>query len=152
MLSITGSFLYKADNRFVSLLTLLDQSAAFDTIDHKSLLNRLSYSFGVSCTVVISYLTNKSQSVSVGDINSSSFLLEYGVSRGSVLGPILFTLCSQPVSDKIREHKISYQFADNMRLHKASQPMEFQCLVSDFESCFLSVKACMISNKFKLND
>ena len=30
--------------------------------------------------------------------------------------------------------------------------MEFQCLVSDFESCFLSVKARMISNKLKLND
>ena len=39
-----------------------------------------------------------------------------------------------------------------MKLHKASQPMEFQCLVSDFESCFLSVKARVLSNKLKLND
>ena len=69
------------------------------------------------------------------------------------LGPILFTLYSQPVSDKIREHNISYQkFADDTQLHKASQPTEFQCLVSDFESCFLSVKAWMLSNKLKLND
>ena len=32
------------------------------------------------------------------------------------------------------------------------QPTELQCLVSDFKSCFLSVKAWMLSNKLKLND
>ena len=88
---------------------------------------RLSYSFGISGTVfkwVISYLTNRTQSVSVGDLNSSSLPLKYGDPRGSVLGLILFTLYSQPVSDKIRKHHISYQkFADDTQLHKASQPM-----------------------------
>ena len=156
LLSVTDSLLCKADNRLVSLLTLLDQSAAFDTIDHKILLNRLSYTFGISGTVFkwfISYLTNRTQSVSVGDLNSLSLPLKYDVLQGSVLGPILFTLYSQPVSDKIREHNISYQkFADDTQLHKSSQPTEFQCLVSDFESCFLSVKAWMLSNKLKLND
>ena len=131
-------------------------SAAFDTIDHNILLNRLSYSFGISGTVFkwfISYLTSRTQSVSVGDLNSSPLPLKNGVPQGSVLGPILFTLYSQPVSDKIREHNISYQkSADDTQLHKASQPTEFQCLVSDFESRFLSVKAWMLSNKLKLND
>ena len=156
MLSVIDSLLCKADNRLVSLLTLLDQSAAFDTIDHKILLNRSSYSFGISGTVFkwfMSYLTNRTQSVSVGDLNSSPLPLKYGVPQGSVLGPIFFTLYSQPVSYKIREHNISYQkFADDTQLHKASQPTEFQCLVYDFESCFLSVKAWMLSNKHKLND
>ena len=87
------------------------------------------------------------------ETNSSPLPLKYGVPQGSVLGPILFTLYSQPVSDKIREHNISYQkCADDTQLHKASQSTEFQCLVSDFESCFLSVKAWMLSNKLKLND
>ena len=111
LLCVTDSLLYKADNRQVSLSTLLDQSAAFDTIDH-ILLKRLSYSFDISGTVFkcfISYLTNRTQSVSVGDLNSSPLPLKYGVPQGSVLGPILFTLYSQPVSDKIREHNISYQ-------------------------------------------
>ena len=101
----------------------------------------------------ISYLTNRTQSVSAGDINSWSLPLKYSVPQGSVLGPILFAPCSQPVSDIIREHNVSYQtFADYTRRHKASQPTEFQCLVSDFESCFLFVEAWMLSNKLKLND
>ena len=88
-----------------------------------------------------------------GRLKLFAFALEICVPQGSVLGPILFTLYSQPVSDKIREHNISYQkFAHDTQLHKASQPTEFQCLVSDFESCFLSVKAWMLSNKLKLND
>ena len=47
---------------------------------------------------------------------------------------------------------VTRNFADDTQLHKASQPTEFQCLVSDFESCLLSVKAWMVSNKLKLND
>ena len=102
---------------------------------------------------VISYLTNRTQSVSVGDINSSSLPLKHGVPQGSVLGHILFTLYSQPVSDKIRERNISYQkFADDAQLYNASQPTEFQCIVLDSESCFLSVKAWVLRNKLKLND
>ena len=111
------------------------QSATFDTIDHKILLNRLSSSFGISDTVFkwfISYLTYRTQSVSEGDISSSFLPLKCGVPQASVLGPILFTLNSQPVSNKIRKH-INYQkFADDTQLHKASQPTEFQCLVSNF--------------------
>ena len=99
--------------------------------------------------VVVVVVSNSS----VGNVNSSSLPLKYGVPRGSVLGASLFTLYSQPVSDKIREHNISYQkFADDTQLHKASQPTEFQCFVLDFQSCFLSAKAWMLSNKLKLSD
>ena len=89
----------------------------------------------------ISYVTKRTQSVSVGDINSASLPLKYGVPQGSVLRHVLFILCSRPVSDKIREQNTNYQkFVEDKQLHKTSQLAEFQCLVSGFESCFLSVK------------
>ena len=85
----------------------------------------------------ISYLTNGTQCVSVGDTNSSSLPFKYGVTQGSVLGPILFALCTLPASVKIREHHVSYQkFADDTQLPKASQPTEFQCLASDSSFVF----------------
>ena len=88
----------------------------------------------------------------MGDINASSLPLKYGAPQGSIPGPILFTLYSQPVSGKSREHNVSNQnFADDAQLHKASRPKEFQCLASDFESRFLSANAWMLSNKLKLN-
>ena len=88
-----------------------------------------------------------------GRLKLFAFALEIWCSPRFCPWPHFFTLYPQPVSDKIREHNISYQkFALDTQLHKASQPTEFQCLVSDFESCFLSVKAWMLSNKLKLND
>ena len=49
---IVNDLLFALDEDKVSLLSLLDLSAAFDTIDHSILLSRLSYSFGISDTVL----------------------------------------------------------------------------------------------------
>ena len=59
----------------------------------------------------------------------------------------------QSLSDVINDHNLNYQkFADDTQLHIASQPAHFQFLTTDFESCIESIKAWMVSNKFKLND
>ena len=52
LLKIVNDLLSALDEDKVSLLSLLDLSAAFDTIDHSILLSRLSYSFGISDTVL----------------------------------------------------------------------------------------------------
>ena len=68
LLKIVSDLLTALDEDKVSLLSLLDLSAAFDTIDHPILLSRLSYSFGISDTVLAwftSYLTDCTQTISV---------------------------------------------------------------------------------------
>ena len=47
MLRIWSDMLSAADNRQVTLLDLLDLSAAFDCVDHDLLLQRLQVSFGL---------------------------------------------------------------------------------------------------------
>ncbi len=78
----------KVEKGNVVLLVLLDLSAAFDTIDHKTLLSRLSNRCGVKVTALNwfqSYLSEETQTVSIGSAHSNIERLKYGVPHGSVL-------------------------------------------------------------------
>ena len=77
------------------LLALLDQSAAFDVIDHQILLERLQHYFGLSGKVLEWIRSNlRSFYVKFNGISSSISSLICGVQlpQGSVLGPPLFIL------------------------------------------------------------
>ena len=79
-----------SDSGCVSILSLLDLSAAFDTADHNILIARLHTTFDCSGTVLdwfSSYLSCRTQSVFVGHRSTPS-VLQCGVLQGSVLGPL----------------------------------------------------------------
>ncbi len=93
-LRVTNDLLLSSDRGCISLLVLLDLSAALDTIDHK-LLNRLENFVGISGSVLAwfkSYLSDCHQFVAVNEKVSDRSQVQYGVPQGSVLGPLLFTL------------------------------------------------------------
>ena len=75
-----------------------------------------------------------------------------GIDEGSVLGPILFTLYSQPLSDLICRHECDYhKHADDTQLSKGALPDQFQSLLCDIQTCIESLVGWMYSNKLKLN-
>ena len=81
-------------------LVLLDLSAAFDTIDHDTLLSCLSTRFGFTGTILrwfTTYLLDRSQSVKIGSLISKCFKHNFVVPQGSVLGPLLSTLYTSPL-------------------------------------------------------
>ena len=83
------------DRGQITLLGMFDLSATFDMVDHAILLKRLNVSFGIQGNALdwfVSYLSGRSQQVSVHGILASSFYLDFGVLQGSVLGPVLFLL------------------------------------------------------------
>ena len=93
-------FLLAADRGEVTLLSLLDLSAAFDTVDHDFLINRLYHSFGLrdnALSWIKSFITGRTQTVRVGDQYSVYSEIDYGVSQGSVLGQILVPLYTADV-------------------------------------------------------
>jgi hypothetical protein len=100
-----------------SALVLLDLSAAFDTIDHQILLERLSHCFGLSSTAVnwfSSYLSNRTQSVHVGAYTSAVVHLLFGVAQGSVLGGPPFIMYVKPFSEATKTEGVQVsQFSDD---------------------------------------
>ena len=80
------------ENKKFTGLLLLDLTKAFDTVQHKILLAKLSdYGIrGVVNNFFESYLTNRSQTVIIHDNHSSKSNIDIGVPQGSSLGPPLF--------------------------------------------------------------
>ena len=100
LLKIHNDLILAMDRGEVTSLILLDLSAAFDTVDHSILLTRLQNWFGLdglSLDWFSSYLSLRSQAVSINDSISAFSTLLCGVPQGSVLGPLLFTLYTTPL-------------------------------------------------------
>lgn len=95
-LRVSNDIMMSSDADKCSILVLLDLSAAFDTVDHCILLDRLGEWVGISGRPLdwfSSYLSDRSFSVTVGPYMTECVALSCGVSQGSVLGPILFSTC-----------------------------------------------------------
>ena len=98
-----------ADNSEHPILVL---TAAFDTIDHAILIDRLHNWVGISDTALDwfhSYLTNRHFNIRINNHVSSSAPLLRGVPQGSVLGPVLFSLYMLLLGQLLSQfHDISY--------------------------------------------
>ena len=154
-LKIHYDILSLMDDGRVTALILLDLSAAFDTIDHNILLRRLGDWFGVSGKALdwfISYLTGRSQRIKLGNCLSSRSDLSFGVPQGSVLGPLLFTLYTTPLSSLISEHAIPHHlYVDDSQLYISFSSGNSAAVLNGLQSCLASVQSWMLTNKLKVN-
>ena len=75
LLKVKNDILMNMENQKVMLLVLLDLSAAFDTVDHRILLDRLRFDFGISGSApnwIESYLSNRTQCIYIDGVLSSN--------------------------------------------------------------------------------
>ena len=72
--------------------------------------------------------------------------------QGSVLGPILFVLYTQPLS-KITEHHSLYHhsFSEDNQLYISANPSQLQEIIRAAQSCISDVQAWMHNSKLQLN-
>ena len=131
-------------------------SSAFDTIDHPILVHRLHTDFGFTDSVLqwfSSYLTNRACYVSQSNHCSAFAPVHSGVPRGSVLGPMLFTMYIKPLSAIIDSHSIiHHSFADDLHLLMSAPHDRISELLHSMQSCMSDVKAWAAANMLKLND
>ena len=103
------------------ILVLLDLTAAFDTIDHALLLQRLRQRYGIGGKVLQwfeSYFHQREQSVLINTSKSDPLTMEWGIPQGSIGGPILFVSFTAPVEDIIHAHGLSCViYADDTQLY-----------------------------------
>ncbi len=94
-------------------LILLDFSKAFDHVPHFRLHSKLNY-YGISNKTqawIQAFLSNRSQCVSVYGVLSKCADVTSGVHQRSVLGPVLFLLYINDISDCISSNM--HLFADD---------------------------------------
>ena len=139
------------------ILVLLDLSAAFDTVDHDILITRLKHRFGITGKAlgsIQSYLSGRTQFVKIGTERSSTRNLICGVPQGSVLGPILYSMYTSPLTDIISEHNMNHHFyADDSQIYVSFKPSpagEPSASKQRIESC-IHVNNWMSANGLMLN-
>ena len=156
LLLILNDLLVMIDGGNNAILVLLDLSAAFDTLDHTLLLQRLHAEIGLDGSALdwfSSYLSCSSQQVLVGHALSAETPLLCGVPQGSVLGPLLFSLYTRQLADLIDKFCIDYHFfADDSELYSClpTEPESALSALRNVESCCRQIKIWMAKNKLKL--
>ena len=97
LLKLTNDILENIDSGKITILTALDMSAAFDTLDHTTLIHRLEHTFGLSGFVaswIRSYLFSCSSFVKIDSSSSPVTTIHTGVPQGSVLSSESASFCS----------------------------------------------------------
>ncbi len=120
LLRVFNDLLMQGDAGECSVLVLLDLTAAFDTVDHCILVERLRQYVGISGTTLkwfSPYLSDGSFSVRVHNYSSSTASLSSGVPQGSVFGPAAFALL--PLGQLVSTFQgICYHcYADDIQLY-----------------------------------
>ena len=99
-------------------MLILDFSKAFDTVPHQRLNHKLDH-YGISGKVgnwITSWLTDRQQKVIIDGEESEPVHVKSGVPQGTVLGPLLFLLFINDISEKV-EHSTIRLFADDCLLY-----------------------------------
>ena len=144
LLKVVNDLFFSHNKGNTSVLTLLDFSSAFDTIDHPILVHRLHTDLGFTDTVLqwfSSYLNDRTNYVSLSNHCSAFTHVHSGVPQGSVLGPMLFIMYVKPLSAIIDSHStIHHSFADDLQLQMSAPPDKISELLHSMQSCICDVK------------
>jgi hypothetical protein len=160
MLRVMSDFLSAADGQKVTLLGLLDMSAAFDCVDHTILLRRLQLGFGLSGDVINwirSFLTGRTQQVVYNGTLSTAQPVHFGVPQGSVLGPILYILYTTELEGIVERCGMKlHQYADDCQIYVSVKLRDREdpaaaAAVNRLSACLIDVNRWLSSSRLRLN-
>ena len=117
LISISKQLKSSLDKNNFACGVFLDFQKAFDTVNQKILLSKLSHYGirGIPHKLFYSYLNNRKQYTSIDDDDSAVLTITHGVPQGSVLGPLLFLIYINDLHNVIK-HASMYHFANDTNL------------------------------------
>ena len=141
------------------MLTMIDLSAAFDTVDHTIFIKLLHDRFAVRGTALDwfrSYLSERQFCMKFGSVRSEPHALDCGIPQGCVIGPIIFNMYIIPLERIIHRHNLCYhKYADDMEIYGEYDPSSnCDCLRirHQMEACLDEIRAWMLINMLKMID
>ncbi len=110
IIELTSELTKAIDNGEFTIGIFLDLSKAFDTINHRILIQKLEHYDirGVAQLWFQNYLTNRKQIVKYNQVRSKEMLIQTGVPQGSILGPILFLLYMNDIEIAVNHFHLYY--------------------------------------------
>ncbi|MFZ2538165.1 MAG: reverse transcriptase family protein [Oscillospiraceae bacterium] len=111
----------------------IDFQRAFDVISHNKLLHKLA-AYGISANLLFwikSFLTDRFHCVRINSFLSSYLPVRSGVPQGSVLGPLLFNLFINDITDQFNTNVTTKLFADDVKMYTN---LNFPLAVSNFQA------------------
>ena len=159
LLYIINNIPQSIHNYNLTAVLMLYLSAAFDTINHNCLFYKLCNYFGITGNALkwlTSCLTNGSSEVVIDNVHSLKTSNNFGVSQGSILGPLLFILYINELTDMGYEFGLKmHSYADDTTLyhqHIGFNPTtEFHTSSENLKSCLNKINTWMTKNFLKLN-
>ncbi|KAL0831856.1 hypothetical protein ABMA28_001386 [Loxostege sticticalis] len=154
---VVDDLLAAQDRGMLTILTLLDFSRAFDSINTSLLLSKLRY-YGLDSMSVKwfhSYLTQRRQRVELkrmdgSPLRSQTQMVTRGVPQGSILGPILYILYSADITNTIT-HCHHHMYADDLQVYLPFAPADCDRAVARVNEDLESISTWCNSNCLTIN-
>ena len=138
------------DKNTYSIMTFLDFSAAFDTVDHGLLIDKLKCKFGIKGIALKwfkSYLDGRYYKVKINNTLSEDHPLLFGVPQGSILGPILYSMYVKEMEAIASNHNVNiHVYADDVVVYATCKN------VVSLQECLLEIRLWAKDNFLKLNN